>query len=103
MICGGLTSSIVTGVVFPMETVKKRLQAADGTQRRLLNEVSILLREGGARRFYRGLNVKLSTNFAEGALFNVVFVACSKSIEALSNTNDIPRSNRLAHPAQAAQ
>jgi hypothetical protein len=81
-ICGGLTGTMVTCVVFPMDTLKKRLQASDENKLTLRDEVRVLLQAGGLRRFYSGIQVKLAMNFAQGAMFNALFVACSKRIEA---------------------
>merc|ERR1719313_2573979 len=83
-ICGGLTGTMVCCIVFPLDTLKKRLQASDRSELKLQKEVSTLLNEGGILRFYRGMSLKLAMNFAQGALFNAIFVACSKSLEMMS-------------------
>lgn len=79
--CGGLTGTIVTCVVFPMDTLKKRLQASDHAQVSLKSEAKSLFDSGGFRRFYTGISVKLTMNFAQGAVFNVLFVACRRFLE----------------------
>merc|ERR1712113_802211 len=79
-ISGGITSTIVTCAVFPLETLKIRGQVSNGD---MLHDALALLKEDGLRRFYRGVEVKLASNSAFGAVFNSVFVACSRSLEAL--------------------
>jgi hypothetical protein len=79
--CGGLTGTTVTLVVFPLDTVKKLLQTSDQTHVSFRSEVNTLFTNGGLRRFYRGLSVKLTMNFTQGALFNTIFVACSNFLQ----------------------
>jgi len=74
LICGGMAGVIVTCVVFPLDTLKKRMQASDGKHLQLRHETRALLAQGGLLRFYRGIQVKLVMNFAQGGLFNSMFV-----------------------------
>jgi hypothetical protein len=82
-LCGGITGVIVTGAVFPLDTMKKLLQAAELEKRGLRDTAIELYRDGGLLRFYRGCSVKLIMNFTQGALFNAIFVAVSNSLESL--------------------
>lgn len=80
-ICGGLTGTVVCVAVFPLDTVKKRLQASDKAEVSFISEVKTLSGSGGLRRFYRGISVKLFMNFTQGAFFNTIFVAVSKFLD----------------------
>mmetsp|Transcript_14670 Transcript_14670/g.28908 ORF Transcript_14670/g.28908 Transcript_14670/m.28908 type:complete len:268 (+) Transcript_14670:88-891(+) len=80
-VCGGLTGTVVTLVVFPLDTLKKLLQTNGQTHVSIRTEVKTLFKSGGIHRFYRGFSVKLAMNFTQGALFNTIFVACNKFIE----------------------
>eukprot|EP00747_Dinoflagellata_sp_TGD_P131955 gnl/TRDRNA2_/TRDRNA2_175033_c2_seq3.p1 gnl/TRDRNA2_/TRDRNA2_175033_c2~~gnl/TRDRNA2_/TRDRNA2_175033_c2_seq3.p1 ORF type:complete len:424 (-),score=45.49 gnl/TRDRNA2_/TRDRNA2_175033_c2_seq3:239-1510(-) len=79
--CGGLAGIAATSAVFPFDTVKKRLQAS-AQKPKMLKEARALFKEGGLPRFYRGVELKLPTTFASGALFNSIFTACSTLLEA---------------------
>ena len=39
------------------------------------------LREGGLRGLYRGVPLKLSMTFMQGACFNLAFVVCKRAFE----------------------
>eukprot|EP00930_Biecheleria_cincta_P078734 TRINITY_DN66312_c0_g1_i1.p1 TRINITY_DN66312_c0_g1~~TRINITY_DN66312_c0_g1_i1.p1 ORF type:complete len:269 (-),score=42.68 TRINITY_DN66312_c0_g1_i1:57-863(-) len=82
--CGGLTGTVVCVVVFPLDTLKKRLQASDKAEVSVANEVKTLLGSGGLRRFYSGISVKLFMNFTQGAVFNTIFVVCSRCLQDLT-------------------
>lgn len=81
-VCGGLTGTITTLVVFPLDTMKKLLQTSDQMRGSFRTEVRTVFKSGGLHRFYRGLSVKLTMNFTQGALFNTIFVACNKFLES---------------------
>eukprot|EP00747_Dinoflagellata_sp_TGD_P131956 gnl/TRDRNA2_/TRDRNA2_175033_c2_seq4.p1 gnl/TRDRNA2_/TRDRNA2_175033_c2~~gnl/TRDRNA2_/TRDRNA2_175033_c2_seq4.p1 ORF type:complete len:424 (-),score=49.11 gnl/TRDRNA2_/TRDRNA2_175033_c2_seq4:239-1510(-) len=79
--CGGLAGMAATSAIYPLDTVKKRLQAS-AQKPKMLKEARALFKEGGLPRFYRGVELKLPTTFASGALFNSIFTACSTLLEA---------------------
>ena len=83
--CGGFTGAMVTAAVFPLDTLKKRLQAPPPGQtvaQRPMNEAKVLFADGGVWRFYRGAQIKVTMNFLQGACFNVAFVVCRKALES---------------------
>ena len=84
-VCGGIAGLCVQVPTFPFDTLKKRLQSAS-VSRSALDEVRVLLREGGPMRFYRGFWVKCGFVALNGAVFNTVFVACRKLLRAASDT-----------------
>merc|ERR1719296_43233 len=80
--CGGATGVCVTVTVFPLDTLKKRLQAPmDARKHTVIGEAKALLAEGGMLRLYRGSAVKITMNFIQGACFNVAFVICRDFLE----------------------
>ena len=80
-LCGGVTSAGVTMAVFPLDTLKKRLQASDAP-RLVLHEARVLLAEGGPMRFYRGFTLKCGFVALNGAIFNTVFVGVRRVLGA---------------------
>jgi len=82
--CGGVTGVLVTVTVFPLDTLKKRLQApVDMKKHTVTGEAQALFVEGGILRFYRGAEVKLFMNFMQGACFNLCFVVCRRALESV--------------------
>merc|ERR1719217_1639529 len=81
---GGITGVFTTTMIFPLDTLKKRLQLSEGKDLKLATEVRSLIAEGGIRRFYSGMGIKLTMNFTQGALFNAIFVMCTKLIDGRS-------------------
>ena len=58
--CGGLTGVMVTLSVFPLDTIKKRLQApTDRLPHTAITEARALFAEDGVLRFYRGAQIKV--------------------------------------------
>jgi hypothetical protein len=58
--CGGLTGVMVTLSVFPLDTIKKRLQApTDRLPHTAITEARTLFAEDGVLRFYRGAQIKV--------------------------------------------
>ena len=78
-VCGGLAGVLVQVPTFPFDTLKKRLQSADGP-RTVLSESRVLLAEGGPLRFYRGFVVKCGFVAINGAIFNTVYMACRRGL-----------------------
>lgn len=82
--CGGVTGVLVTVTVFPLDTLKKRLQApVDKMPHTAMGEARRLFAEGGLSRFYRGSGVKIVMNFMQGACFNLSFVLCRTALEGM--------------------
>ena len=84
-LCGGVTSAGVTMAVFPLDTLKKRLQAAPGALRSG-SEARSLMAKGGLPRFYRGLPIKVGMTTLQGACFNAAFVLCRNALERLERS-----------------
>uniref|UniRef100_A0A6S9WFC8 Uncharacterized protein n=2 Tax=Chrysotila carterae TaxID=13221 RepID=A0A6S9WFC8_CHRCT len=72
----GATASVVTDLcTFPLDTLKKNLQAAPSSARLTMSEmVTRLFADGGLRRFYVGYTPRLVMVSINGALFNVSLV-----------------------------
>ena len=51
-VCGGVTGAAVTCGVFPLNTLKKKLQTTDGAEQRLLLYTMAMLKKGWMRRFF---------------------------------------------------
>lgn len=82
--CGGVTGVFVTMSVYPLDTLKKRLQApVESLQHTVVGEARALYAEGGVLRFYHGAAVKIFMNFMQGACFNVAFVLCRSILEKM--------------------
>ena len=78
-ICGFLSSTLTDLCTFPLDTLKKNLQAAPGEQRRTIAaEVRRLRSAGGVERFYRGLAPRLLMVGLNGALFNTNLVGLKR-------------------------
>lgn len=81
----GAFASIITDLVtFPLDTLKKNLQAASGGHITLSGSCSMavqLLKKGGLIRFYHGYSVRLAMVGMKGALDNVVYVYCKRMLE----------------------
>jgi hypothetical protein len=73
-LCGGLAGIAVQLPTFPLDTLKKRLQANQKSQATFA-EAKVLLAQGGVARFYRGFWLKCGFVALNGALFNTIFVA----------------------------
>lgn len=83
-ICGFLSSTLTDICTFPLDTLKKNLQAAPASGRRTVSsEVARLRRAGGLERFYRGLGPRLLMVGLNGALFNVNLVALKRVLGPL--------------------
>ena len=79
LICGAVAGVFVQLPTFPLDTLKKRQQAADRS-RSAAAEARALLAEGGVLRFYRGFPVKAIFVALNGAIFNSVYVAVRKAL-----------------------
>ena len=65
---------------YPLDTLKKRMQASDGTPRTMLSETKLLLRSGGLLRLYSGFGVKVAFVALNSAIFNSVYVQCRRML-----------------------
>lgn len=84
-LCGGATGVFVTVLVFPLDTLKKRLQApVDSLRHTTVGEAQALFAQGGVSRFYVGAELKMCMNFMQGAFFNAAFVFCRRALESLA-------------------
>lgn len=63
---------------YPLDTLKKRMQASDGPARAVLDEAGALLRSGGLVRLYNGFGVKVAFVAINSAIFNSVYVQCRR-------------------------
>eukprot|EP00747_Dinoflagellata_sp_TGD_P192962 gnl/TRDRNA2_/TRDRNA2_58546_c0_seq1.p1 gnl/TRDRNA2_/TRDRNA2_58546_c0~~gnl/TRDRNA2_/TRDRNA2_58546_c0_seq1.p1 ORF type:complete len:395 (-),score=59.74 gnl/TRDRNA2_/TRDRNA2_58546_c0_seq1:223-1407(-) len=80
-VCGAMTSIMATSCIFPLATLKTRLQASNKRGSNILREARNLWMENGIRRFYNGYQLKVAENICKGAIFNTAFVAYSKELE----------------------
>ena len=83
-VAGFLASTAVDLSTFPLDTLKKNLQAyrAGDMKASALEVARRLLREGGPLRFYRGLAPQLVRRGLDGGLLNLVYVKYKGWLEA---------------------
>jgi len=74
-VCGALSSVLVDLTTFPLDTLKKNLQAStDGQDVEVSGFARRLYKHGGMMRFYRGYAARLGLVAMNGAIFNSAFV-----------------------------
>lgn len=98
LLCGAAAGVAVQGFIFPLDTLKKRLQSSEsGASLSALAEARRLLLEGGPLRFYRGFPLKCAFVALNGAIFNSVYVALRKALRLASDE----RAHRSLGPVDA--
>uniref|UniRef100_A0A6U6GG98 Mitochondrial carrier protein n=1 Tax=Odontella aurita TaxID=265563 RepID=A0A6U6GG98_9STRA len=76
----GMTATAATDVcTFPLDTLKKNLQADGG---RVVVLAQRLLRDGGVVRLYRGYTPRLAMQAANGGLWNFIYVRVQEMYSA---------------------
>ena len=84
LVAGALSSLLTDLCTFPMDTLKKAMQA-DGSRASaapsFLTTVTRLRAEGGVPRFYAGYGARFVMISVNGALFNAAFVALKARLE----------------------
>ena len=84
---GALASVAVDVVTFPLDTLKKNLQAAPGGSRAGVAREAARLLEGGVARFYRGYVARLALVSLNGALFNAILVSTKRVLGPIFDVN----------------
>eukprot|EP00928_Gymnodinium_smaydae_P064916 TRINITY_DN48148_c0_g1_i1.p1 TRINITY_DN48148_c0_g1~~TRINITY_DN48148_c0_g1_i1.p1 ORF type:complete len:295 (-),score=31.96 TRINITY_DN48148_c0_g1_i1:230-1018(-) len=80
MVAGALAGSTVDFVLFPLDTLKTRLQSAQG-----------FARSGGARGLYRGLGVTLLGSAPSSAVFFTTFEGLQPHMRRVWGTSSLPQ------------
>ena len=76
-VAGFLASTATDLTTFPLDTLKKNLQANGGSAGAV---VQSLVRDGGLLRLYRGYGPRFFIVAANGGLWNYVYVQSQKSV-----------------------
>ena len=64
--------------MYPLDTLKKRMQASEHHELTMLGEARMLLRKGGFVRLYNGFGIKVAFVALNSAIFNSVYVQCRR-------------------------
>mmetsp|Transcript_1496 Transcript_1496/g.4519 ORF Transcript_1496/g.4519 Transcript_1496/m.4519 type:complete len:114 (+) Transcript_1496:1-342(+) len=77
-VCGAAAGMIVQIPTYPLDTLKKRMQAVDGPPRSAASELRLLVSTGGLGRLYSGFGVKCAFVALNSAIFNSVYMQCRR-------------------------
>ena len=73
------TTAALSAAKTPAAALQQAAEERGGAQ--MAAHVTSRLRGGGLRGLYRGVSLKLSMNFMQGACFNLAFVVCKRAFE----------------------